>query len=358
MKVFISDCEGPISKNDNAFELTSHFVPNGEKIFRVVSRYDDVLADVLKRPKYKPGNTLKFMLPFLKAYGVTDEKMRDFSSKNIILIPNIRRTLNHIRNIAKAFIISTSYEHYIKALCKVLNFPFENTYCTRVTINKYRITEEEREKLKKLADEIAKMPIIKIPAEAKTITDFSDIDKRVIQRLDEIFFDELLKMESGKMLLEINPIGGIEKAEAVKDIVEKLATKLSEVIYVGDSITDLEAFKLVRENDGLTVSFNGNQYAVKNAEIAVLSNSSLPIAIIAEVFTLFGKQKVLELVEKWSFKTVKGVISQALLDDFSGISPNEFPKVKLVTNENMKALAEESSKFRKEVRGEIIGGLG
>ena len=36
--VFISDCEGPISKNDNAFELTAHFIPEGEKLFSLIIR--------------------------------------------------------------------------------------------------------------------------------------------------------------------------------------------------------------------------------------------------------------------------------------------------------------------------------
>ena len=31
-RIFISDCEGPISKNDNAFELAANFIPNGDKL--------------------------------------------------------------------------------------------------------------------------------------------------------------------------------------------------------------------------------------------------------------------------------------------------------------------------------------
>ena len=42
--IFISDCEGPISKNDNAFELTAHFIPEGDKLFTNISKYDDVLG--------------------------------------------------------------------------------------------------------------------------------------------------------------------------------------------------------------------------------------------------------------------------------------------------------------------------
>ncbi len=77
-RLFISDCEGPISKNDNAFEATAHFVPNGDRLFALISKYDDVLADVVKKPGYNAGDTLKLILPFLKAYGVTDKGLREF----------------------------------------------------------------------------------------------------------------------------------------------------------------------------------------------------------------------------------------------------------------------------------------
>lgn len=87
-KVFTADCEGPISKNDNAFEITSHFVPNGDKLFTVISRYDDVVADVIKKPSYKAGYTLKLILPFLKAYDLTDQKMREFSAQSLRLFMN------------------------------------------------------------------------------------------------------------------------------------------------------------------------------------------------------------------------------------------------------------------------------
>ena len=71
---------------------------------------------------------------------------------------------------------------------------------------------------------------------------------------------------------------------------------LSNVMYVGDSITDVEAFKLVRDNGGLTVSFNGNQYAVKNAEVAVLSENSITTAIIADLFCNLGKREALQVL--------------------------------------------------------------
>jgi len=358
-RAFISDCEGPISKNDNAFEITSHFVPNGDKLFTVISRYDDVLADVIKKPHYKAGYTLKLILPFLKAYDVTDQKMREFSTQSLILIPNARDTLQYVRNVAHAFIVSTSYEHYIKALCQALNFPYENTYCTKVNIDKYLMTGGEKNSLKELTREIRQMPIIEIPFGAKSLNDFPGECRRTIQRLDEIFWKEIANMESGKIFYEVNPVGGEEKADAVKEAAERAGADLSSVMYVGDSITDVEAFKLVKENGGLTVSFNGNQYAVKNAEIAVLSENSIVTAIIADVFCRFGKRETLNLMENWSREALKKThVSQTLLNRLFVLYPSELPKVKIITSENMEVLAEESSEFRKKVRGEAIGRLG
>jgi energy-converting hydrogenase A subunit R len=358
-RVFISDCEGPISKNDNAFEITSHFVPNGDKLFTVISRYDDVLADVLKRPNHKAGCTLKLILPFLKAYDVTDNKMREFSAQNLILISNIKNTLQHARSAAYAFIVSTSYEHYIRALCQALEFPYENTYCTRANIDKYHMTEEEKTKLKQMAKEILQMPTIEIPKNAKSTKDLSEKDQEIIQRLDEIFWKEIACTDCGRIFSEVNPVGGSEKAESIKGIVQKTSVALADVIYVGDSITDVEAFRLVRENGGLTVSFNGNQYAIRNAEIAVLSENSIVTAIIADVFSKFGKQPALSLVENWNSEALKkSPADQTLLSSLFKLYPKELPKVKIITSENMEILAKESSEFRKKVRGATIGRLG
>ena len=358
-RVFISDCEGPISKNDNAFELTSHYVPNGDKLFAVISKYDDVLAEILKRPNYRAGDTLKLILPFLKAYDVTDAKMREFSAKSLLLIANVKDALSHVRNIAYAFIVSTSYQHYIEALCQVLNFPYENTYCTKLCLDKYSITGKERSELKELAREIAEMPLIKIPPNAKALSDFSKKDQELIRQLDEIFWNTITKMKIGKIFSEVNPVGGSEKAEAMKDAAKKVGVELSAVMYVGDSITDVEAFRLVKENGGLAVSFNGNEYAVKNAEIAILSENSIPTAIIAEVFSKLGKEQTLKIVQDWGHKTLKKApINPTLINKLESLYPKKLPKVKIITKENMDALAKESSEFRKKVRGEAIGRLG
>ena len=358
-RVFISDCEGPISKNDNAFEATSHFIPNGDRLFALVSKYDDVLAGVLEKPGYNAGDTLKLILPFLKAFGVTDEDLKEFSAKHLVLIPGSKNTLEHLRSLAASFIVSTSYENYIRALCENLSFPFENTYCTRLSINNYLFPDPERLRLKELAGEIIQKPMIAIPSSANSLEDFSKQDRGIIARLDDIFWDEIGHMDAGTIFNEVKPIGGHEKVEAIKDAAQKTKMSLSDVMYVGDSITDVEAFKLVREDGGLTVSFNGNEYAVKNAEIAVLSENNTVTALIADLFCEFEKQAVLNVLKNWNSENLRNApVDKSMLESFFALHPHKLPKVQIVTPQNMKTLIRQSSEFRRKIRGEAVGGLG
>jgi energy-converting hydrogenase A subunit R len=358
-RVFVSDCEGPISKNDNSFELTSHFVPNGDRLYTAVSRYDDVLVELVKKPGYEAGGTLKLVLPFLKAYDVTDQKMRKFSVERLVCISGTRDTLQCIRRLAPAFIVSASYEHYLRSLCKVLEFPFKNTYCTRVCMDKYDIREKEKEELKQTAREIAQMPVFEIPLGAESLDDLPKENQKTVRRLDEVFWKKIAEMEIGRIYCEVNPIGGGEKAEAIKDIVHKLGIAVADVMYVGDSITDDEAFRLVAREGGLTLSFNGNHYAVKNAQVAVISENNIVTAVIADAFLRLGKPEALRLVERWSKKTLENSsVSHALINRLFQLYPGRLPKAKIITEQNMDTLAEESSKFRNKVRGEAVGRLG
>ena len=358
-RMFISDCEGPISKNDNAFELTSYFAPDGDHFFALISKYDDVLADVVKKPGYKAGDTLRLILPFLKAYGATNEKIKEYSSRNILLVPGARDTLRFVKDIMPSFIVSTSYEQYISSLCNLVGFPYDNVYCTRLDIDKYEIGEKEVAMLRKIKEEISPMQMIEIPENARAVDDFSHRDQETIQRLDQIFWKEIPRMESGKMLKEVNPVGGYEKANAVQDIVKKSYSSLDNVMYVGDSITDVPPFQLVRKNRGVTISFNGNEYAIREAEVAVLSDKTIVTSVLAEIFSRWGKNHVIRMVEEWNPSGLKKYCATSTLRDRMFKSfPDTFPQVEIITADNRDRLKKESSAFRKTVRGEAIGKLG
>jgi len=358
-RIFITDCEGPVSKNDNAFELTSHFVPDGETLFTQISRYDDVLADVVKRKGCKAGDTLKLILPFLKAYDVTDEKMMSFSAQNILLMPAAKEALQNIRTAMPVFIVSTSYEHYLRALCPTLGFPYEDTYCTRLSLDAYRISDKEKEQLKRLGHEICALQMLEIPEKAVSLQMLSRESQQTFGRFDEIFCEEIMQLESGTIIREVNPMGGVEKAKAAREIVAENGCDLDSVMYVGDSITDVECFRLLGENGGLTVSFNGNAYAVREADIAVLSPNAMVVAVLADVFTRLGHDAIYRLVDDWSYAAMeKHGVDPSLREKMRRAFQGDLPKLSRITASSVDKVAAESRAFRKLVRGERVGSLG
>lgn len=357
--LFISDCEGPISKNDNAFEITKEFIPYGDRLFTLISKYDDILADNLQKPDYDAGSTLKLILPFLKAFNVTERKIEQFSANNLLLIKDSKISLSYVRKLSPAFIVSTSYEQYIKALCEAINFPFENTYCTRLSIDKYSISDKETRYLRKIAQELSEMPQITIPTNAKAINDFSLETQKIIKKLDHLFWEDLSSSSLYRFFNDVIPIGGSQKAKAIEDVVKRTNNSLKNVVYFGDSITDSEALSLVKKNGGLAVSFNGNQYAIKNSDVVVLSDSNLVIAIITNLFCLFGTKGTIQLLRSWNATALEELgIESEILRKFLKEHPVALPLVEILTTKNAKFLIEKSNIFRKKVRGKSVGRLG
>ncbi len=329
---FVSDLEGPLTLNDNAFELTAHFLPQGAYFFALISRYDDILADIVQRPGYKAGTTLALIVPFLKAFGLRDRDLQDFSRTSIKLIPGAREALQRIRAQMPVFIVSTSYEPYVRAVCEALQFPFENTYCTKISLDAYALPEQERHELLALYSQIIQRSQIEIPPGAQRLDELSGEDRQTIALLDHIFWERVWGMEIGRAVREVQPIGGPEKAQALHKISERTGISLAQTIYVGDSITDVEALALVRQAGGLAVAFNGNRYALKAAAIGCISPNALILAEIAEAFqTSSGLFVVPPAAARWTVQTKPGI------DD---------------------AFIEQSEQMRRRIRGEQIGGLG
>jgi energy-converting hydrogenase A subunit R len=360
---FNTDCEGPISKNDNAMELSEFFIPGGHHFFSIVSKYDDYLADIERRSGYKAGDTLKLILPFLKAFGATDERMRQFSREHILLVPGAKEALLDISAMMETFIISTSYESYIDALCDVVRFPKDRTFSTQISLDRYFLKDEERKRLIHFAKEIQEMDMIEWPEDAKGLEALSYRDQKAIRRLDEIFWGQIREMAIGKILSEVNPIGGKEKAHAVLLSLERTGNNLKEVIYVGDSITDVDAFDLVRRGGGITLSFNGNRYALRSAEIACLSAHALMLTILAHVYQKEGREVLMEMVDQWGPGTLTSFgfdpeLTQRLTSLSCSDASEGYPKVYRITDENRAMVIQESEAFRKKVRGVKFGSLG
>ncbi len=363
VRQFNTDLEGPFSKDDNAFDLAVRFIQQGSDLFKKLSAYDDCLAYIDKKPGYKAGNTLGLIVPFFIAYGLTSDKLKEFSLDNVHMLLGSKETLQYIRGVMNSIIISTSYEPYVHAVCELMNFPKDCVYCTKLDIDKYRIDGEEIERLKKYVEEINRLPEIVLPENARSRKDLSEDTLRTLNRLDEIFWEEMQGTESGNIINEINPIGGFEKANAIADSLEKTGIDICNVSYCGDSITDYQAFQLVNKEGGLTISVNGNIYAVREASIGCMIDNTIVTSVLADAFNRNGTEQTKEIVENWNRAGLeqaarKGEVNGKLINKLFEIYSEKLPEVILLNNKNRKEFGERSSEYRKTVRGENVGNLG
>jgi energy-converting hydrogenase A subunit R len=362
------DCEGPITQNDNAYELCDDLIPEGGIFFARVSKYDDYLADIEKRQGYKAGDTLKLVLPFLMAYGATNKKMEEFSERTLMLLPGASDMLTKVVGLMPTFIISTSYCPYLQALCKVTGFPEDHVYCTSLDLDQYELTEQEQNRLEELASEIVDQPLLYWPEEADNIRDLSNENQALVSRMDNIFWEDIPKMGIGKILSDINPVGGFEKARAVEDSLKRTGLTLSEVLYVGDSITDVQALELVKNAEGVAISFNGNRYSIKAAKWACMCGSTAIIGTIARLLTLNGMEAMDELMADMNIDQAKEAdfldafasigVEPAFLEPLRLLRDKDAPRIFLVNSSNISDVIKDSEYMRKNVRGLSVGELG
>lgn len=352
-KQFIGTCRGLVANNDNAFQLCEHFIPNGGHLFSVISRYDDIQSYVFNRENYKTGDTLKLILPFLSAYGATDSSILNFSKEKLKLVPEAAKAMRYLNSLMPSFIITNAYEHHMMAVCDEIDFPFSNVYCTQMQMDSVEVDEVEKAEIRELAVEISHMKVPDIPVSAIGLMDFSEEDRKTIKRLDEIFWDYMLTMDVNELMNAVNPIGGNEKAYSVLDVRRKTMIDLDETMYVGSGIADFQAMQIVKDAGGLSVSFNGNAYAVRESEVAVLSPNAIVISVLAAAFYNGGKESVDDLVDNWNREHLMNMDFSYcyLLRELLNLFPTDLPFVVRVNHNNVEEVAFRSELYRLELYG-------
>ncbi len=344
-KSFITDCEGPLTLNDNAFELADNFIENGGDLFKILSLYDDYLVDVVKKPDYKAGNTLKLILPFFVVENLKNEDLIDFSRNNIYSVNDSKFLLEYLKETMNTYIVSTSYGQYIEAVSNYMEVPFENTFYTNVNVDELELTDDEIEKINEYKNSILENP-----------EDYNLFDK--------IFFSEISEMGIYDKIREIEVVGGQGKKLAIDEIIKRDAINTNEILYIGDSITDVEPLDFARKNNGISISFNGNEYPLKVAEIAIVSPSAIATAVIADIYARYDKNNVLEFIDDYnSTENMEKLFDDCDIDDeikkrFFSIFTNNYPLIQIITDENYENILKESKKMRNDIRGQDIGGLG
>jgi len=291
-KFICFDLEGPLSPQDNAYDLMKLF-PNGDKIFEVISRYDDLLT-LEERKGYEPGDTLALIVPFLILHNISEDNIATLAAK-ASLTGGAAKLISWLQHSSwKIFCISTTYEQYATHITQKLDIYAHNVACTPFPLDKFRATlsQEESQLLKQAEEDILTMRPV-------------DDDERIKQSLDKFFWERLPATELGAAIKEVKPIGGRRKVDALTRFADKNDQPLAKWVVVGDSITDFRMLQAVEEAGGLAIAFNANEYALPYATIGLASTL---ISDLQEVLEAWQKkdrgwtERVVKYKEKWGTK--------------------------------------------------------
>jgi energy-converting hydrogenase A subunit R len=185
----------------------------------------------------------------------------------------------------------------------------------------------------------------------------SGVDRETVRQFDQLFWRELPRRPVSRALAEaVRPVGGGRKLQALEAIVAAEAVDGADVMYVGDSITDTPPLAAVRAWGGVSLSFNGNAYALQAAEFAAASPDTEAQAQLAKAFAAGGRAAVEAAVRAWP-KVQKS--RPAGVEAEGPRAPAGPARARVgLTAEEPEALAAASAAARLSVRGERIARLG
>ena len=258
MNFICFDLEGPLSPKDNAYELMKLF-PNGDRIFEVISRYDDLLT-LEEKEDYEPGDTLALIVPFLLLHNISEDNITTLATE-ASLTGGAAELVSWLEyNGWKVFCITTTYEQYAIHITQKLGIYAHNVACTPFPLNKLRQTlcKEDTALLQETEEAILTM---------QPVAD----DDRIKQSLDHFFWEKLPTTELGEVIKQVQPMGGRRKVAALNRFADKYDQPLSRWVVVGDSITDFRMLQTVEAAGGLAIAFNANEYALPYATMSLAS---------------------------------------------------------------------------------------
>ena len=276
------DLEGPLSPNDNAYELMQLF-PGGDQLFQIISRYDDILTEE-GRKGYEPGDTLALIVPFLIYHGISPEDILRLAEE-ASFIPGAKELIALLQSHGwKVHCITTTYLPYARRLAQKLGIDTGMVWGTVLSLDYYRevIPQKRLDMIALVEQEISQL---------KPHRD----DLKIKEKLDKLFWDS--EKELTWLLQETKPMGGRRKLLALRSLALSYRLSLKETVAVGDSITDFRMLEGVNKAGGLAIAFNANQYALPHATMSLASTNIGDLWPILDAWAKGGKEAAQEVVQ-------------------------------------------------------------
>ena len=282
----------------------------------------------------------------------SDKELVRLAEQNLGLLPGCTELMTILKKKWDVYIISTSYTHFAHSVAKFLNIPQDHVYCTELNLKE---AKESFLNIKSDIDFLVK----------NIFQQFLENNKKlstVLKNLNEFFWS---KRESDyiKAMNQVQVRGGTRKELAVEAISEKINVPISEMVALGDSITDINMLQRLKDEGGVAVSFNGNRFTVGRANVAFTTVNNLGTLPIFEY-----KDSIESFLDLWEknydeFCSNPRNIPEELI---SREIKNYFVKYQFVpdienlknkSNRELDLIIAKQKKMRKKVRG-WAGNLG
>ena len=360
------DLEGPITILDFAAELGKKLQErpnlnlqdyNMGEFFKMISLYDDYIVDVpgvksqLKIPDYQPGDTLRIMAPLYTAC-YTNEELIELAKTNLGLLPGCRDLMKILKKDWDIFVISTSYTQFAHIVTSALGIAEDHVYCTDLNI------EELKRDLQNIEEDVDKLIKSIFPKYLDSNNDLNNV-------LDDLnnFFWGGKETDYIRIMNKVKVRGGKRKEEAVEEISERTGVPISEMIGLGDSITDINMLQRIKDENGIAISFNGNRFSLERANVAITTPNNLGVLPI-----FHQKGNIHEFLMEWEknynmFQNNPSDIENGLISKENKelfIKYNFVPNITYLPDKSeieMDNIISEQEKMRKIVRG-WAGNLG
>ena len=348
-KQIIIEPQGFLTPCNTLRNLAAEFIDRGAKLYDMFERYDSVITYILNRDNVGNGSDAgKLLAPFLRAFEAGDYDLSKYYRENLPVMPGAAEAMRYFLNTLPTFIDTRMYEHAAYALCEATDIPISIVNASTLELDNTNLSRQTARDLRKIAGDLGKLRISKTQYELNVPVELDEDEVNMISALDEVFLRKLQKSEAGELMQNTSMVGSNEKAYALLDIRKGTQVDLDGTAYVGGEQSDFQVLDLVKDGNGLAISFNGAEFAVHGSNIAILSEDATVVTVLVSKFYDTGIQGVFDLADNWNreYLETADFPDRNLVDDMLRRHPKKLPEVYRVTRDNVSEIATKSDAFR------------
>lgn len=350
-KIFVCSARGFLTKNDPTRDLCERFIRNGGHFYDVLCRYDELTAYVLGREEASAGSVMKWVLPFLKAHGVTEHAMYEYTKTTLRMMDGAETAINYIARMMPSYVTTSELQQTTMPIDDVINTPLCDIFSSVGDLDYANFGRVESRKIREMAAEISSLKIAKKKYELNVSTRIDSDDVTLLKAMDDIIRNRLRETSALNLMESSIPIYAHKKAYRLLEIRRSTGIDLDGTFYIGSDHTDYQPLFLVKDCNGIAVSYNGSDFAVRGCNVAVMANDSTIGALLASVFFDKGYQHVIDMANNWDRRSLKNmdVVDPYLRDYVLKRHSRKLPEVVVVDRHNVDAVAEKSEAYRKRI---------